>query len=109
MQKRAESRASSRDRRRHKRAHVLFNGRLISGDRSAQGVLLDVSAGGARIRLSEPLEAGSAITLRLARSLDFHVEVVWRNEQTIGLRFREKPARIAATLSGLLPRDCLAA
>src|SRR3990172_3436129 len=107
MQKRAESRASSRDRRRHKRAHVLFNGRLISGDRSAQGVLLDVPAGGARIRLSEPLEAGSAITLRLARSLDFHVEVVWRNEQTIGLRFREKPARIGESPRRGLPNQIL--
>jgi len=109
MQNTARTKAGIADRRRHKRAHVLFSGCLISGDRSAEGVLLDVSAGGARIRLSEPLEAGSAITLRLARSLDFHVEVAWRQGQTIGLRFRETPARIAATLSGLLPQDCLAA
>ncbi|TFG86512.1 MAG: PilZ domain-containing protein [Hyphomicrobiales bacterium] len=109
MQKSASIRARSGERRRHKRAHVLFNGRLISGDCSAQGVLPDVSAGGARMRLAEPFEAGSAITLRLARNLDFHVEVAWNRGQFFGLRFREAPARIAATLSGLLPQDCLAA
>ncbi len=97
------------ERRRHKRAHVLFSGRLISGNRSATGILFDVSAGGARMRLATALEAGSAITLRLANRLDFHVEVAWRQDQMYGLKFREAPAKIAATLSGLLPQDCLAA
>jgi hypothetical protein len=109
MQNNPNARARGKERRRHRRAHVLFNGRLISGDRSAEGVLLDVSASGARMRLAEPLEAGSAITLRLARNLDFHVEVAWCRGLFIGLRFRETPARIAATLSGLLPQDALAA
>ena len=109
MQNTASTKASIDDRRRYKRAHVLFNGSLVSGNHSNKGVLLDVSAGGARIRLSEPLDAGSAINLRLADFLDFPVEVAWRSGLTIGLRFREAPARIAATLSGLLPQDCLAA
>ena len=97
------------DRRQHKRTHVLFLGHLISGDRSVPGVLFDLSAGGARMRLAEPLEPDSAITLRLANRLDFHVEVAWHRDDMVGLKFREAPARIAATMAGLLPLDCLAA
>lgn len=97
------------NRRRHKRAHVLFSGSLISGDRTASGIMFDISAGGARMRLAEPMELGSAITLRLANRLDFHVEVAWQRGQMLGLKFREAPAKIAATMAGLLPLDCLAA
>ena len=100
---------SQTERRRHKRAHVLFSGQLVSGNQSATGILFDVSAGGARMRLANPLETGSAITLRLANRLDFHVEVAWHQDQMCGLKFRETAAKIAATLAGLLPEDCLAA
>jgi hypothetical protein len=109
MQNTARTKAGIDDRRRYKRAHVLFSGCLAAGSQSAKGVLLDVSAGGARIRLSEPIDTGSAIALRLAKSLDFPVEVAWHSGLTVGLRFREAPARIAVTLSGLLPQNCLAA
>lgn len=105
---RSESKAPA-ERRHHRRTHVLFSGRLISGDRSASGVLFDISAGGARMRISEPLEPRSALTLRLASRLDFHVEVAWREGNMIGLKFREAPARIAATLAGLLQQDSVAA
>jgi hypothetical protein len=97
------------DRRNHARTHVLFSGCLISGDRSARVILLDLSAGGARVCLAQPLEACSAVTLRLAEKIDFHVEVVWRQGQMIGLKFREAPAKIAATMAGLLSLDGLAA
>jgi hypothetical protein len=97
------------ERRQHKRTHVLFLGHLVSGDRSVPGVLFDISAGGARMRLAEPLKPGSAITLRIANRLDFHVEVAWSDGQMFGMKFREAPAKIAATMSGLLPLDSLAA
>jgi len=101
--------AASTDRRTHKRTHVLFSGCLVSGDRSAKGILFDISAGGARVCLAEPLDSCSAITLRLADKIDFHVEVAWRQGQMLGLKFREAPAKISATLAGLLPLDCFAA
>jgi len=109
MQNAQKNEESQVDRRQYKRTHVLFLGHLISGDRSVPGVLFDISAGGARMRIAEPLEPGSAITLRLANRLDFHVEVAWHQGDMVGLKFREAPARIAATMVGLLPQDCLAA
>lgn len=103
------SQMSQSDRRAHKRTHVLFLGHLISGDRSVPGVMFDLSASGARMRLAEPLAPGSAITLRLANRLDFHVEMAWEDGQMYGLKFRESPGKIAVTMAGLLPEDCLAA
>ncbi|MEE8189109.1 MAG: PilZ domain-containing protein [Kiloniellales bacterium] len=98
-----------RERRKHRRAHVLFPARLGSGDRAAQGMIYDLSLGGLRIKLAEPFEAGSAITLRLAGMIDFHVEAAWEQNNVLGLKFRETPERIASIFAGLLPEACLAA
>ncbi|MHA1601260.1 MAG: PilZ domain-containing protein [Alphaproteobacteria bacterium] len=109
MQNAQKSEESQTERRHHKRTHVLFLGHLISGDRSVPGVLFDISAGGARMRLAETLGLDSAITLRLANRLDFHVEIAWHQGDMVGLKFREAPTRIAATMAGILPQDCVAA
>lgn len=98
-----------RERRRHKRASILLTGRLFSGDRAVHGLLYDLSSGGARIKLSEPLNANSAITLRLAGAVDFHVEAVWEKDKVLGLKFRETPELISSIFAGLLPEDCLTA
>ena len=95
------------DRRRYKRAHVLFSGRLFSGKQGTEGLVLDLSANGARVRFHEPIAANSAMTLRLAESVDFKVEVAWQEGNSLGLRFLEVPARISSIFAGLLPEDCL--
>jgi len=96
------------DRRHYKRTHVLFSGRLFSEKRSIEGLILDLSANGARIRLHEPIAANAAMTLRLAESVDLKVEVAWQDGKSLGLKFRELPTRISSIFAGLLPEDCLA-
>ncbi len=96
------------DRRRYKRAHVLFSGRLFSGKRGIEGLVLDLSPNGARIRFHEPIAADSAMTLRLAESVDLKVEVAWQKDNSLGLQFLDQPARISSIFAGLLPEDCLA-
>ena len=96
------------DRRRYKRAHVLFSGRLFSGKRSTEGLVLDLSANGARIRFHEPIAADFAMTLRLAESVDLKVEVAWQKGNSLGLQFLDQPGRISSIFAGLLPEDCLA-
>ncbi len=97
------------DRRRYKRAHVLFSGHLFSGKRGIEGLVLDLSANGARIQFREPIAASSAMTLRLADSVDLEVEVAWQSGNNLGLRFLEVPGRISSIFAGLLPEDCLVA
>ena len=96
------------DRRRYKRAHVLFSGRLFSGKRGIEGLVLDLSANGARVQFHEPIAANSTMTLRLAESVDLEVEVAWQKGNSLGLQFLEVPARISSIFAGLLPEDCLA-
>jgi hypothetical protein len=100
---------SKTERRQHQRTHVLFSGTLVSGDQSVRGTVLDLSANGAKIRLDKPLRAPSAVTLRLARLVDFHVELVWSSGDMLGLKFREAPARIAAVFAAVLPEAAIAA
>jgi len=97
------------DRRRYKRAHVLFSGQLFSGKRSIEGLVLDLSANGARIQFREPIAVNTAMTLRLADSVDLEVEVAWQSGNNLGLRFLEVPGRISSIFAGLLPEDRLAA
>ncbi len=97
-----------RERRRHKRTHVLLSGRLLSGERATKGVVLDLSAAGARIRLAEPPILKPAATLRLARGIDLPVEVAWVKDNTLGLAFREAPAKIASLFAGVLPEAATA-
>ncbi len=99
---------SPRERRHYKRTHVLFSGRLHSGQRAIEGIVLDLSASGARLRIAEPIVTNSAMTLRLGDSVDIDVEVAWQKENNLGLRFRQVPARIASIFAGVLPEDCLA-
>jgi hypothetical protein len=86
---------------------VLFAGRLICGDRTVRGLVKDLSVNGAQVQLDHPESFRSAVTLRLAGSIDFHVEVVWDQGKCLGLKFREAPTAIAQIFAGLLPDDCL--
>ena len=104
----SDDKQSPSDRRRYKRAHVLFSGRLSSGKRGIEGLVLDLSANGARIQFHEPIAVNSAMMLRLAESVDLEVQVAWQNGNSLGLQFLELPARISSIFAGLLPEDCLA-
>lgn len=108
MGRETKANESSSERRRFKRAHVLFSGSLVSGDQAARGVLLNLSSNGAKVQLAEDFDPSSAVTLRLARSIDLHVQVVWRRGDRLGLAFREAPSTIGSMLAGILPGECLA-
>ncbi len=95
------------DRRRYKRAHVLFSGRLFSGKRGIDGLVLDLSANGARVQFHEPIAVNSAMTLRLAETVDIKVEVAWQSGNSLGLQFLAMPGQISSIFAGLLPEDCL--
>lgn len=107
MRNGSDDHTGRRERRRYKRTHVLFSGNLVSGKRAIEGLVLDLSPNGARIQFSEPIVTNSATTLRLADSVDIDVEVAWRKDNRLGLRFREMPARVASIFAGLLPEECL--
>ena len=66
------------ERRRYKRTHVLMAADLVSAQRATAGLVLDISANGAQIQFTEPLVPDSAMTLRLAETVDLGVEIAWQ-------------------------------
>jgi hypothetical protein len=98
-----------RERRRYKRTHVLMAADLVSARHATAGFVLDISANGAQIQVPEPLVPDSAMTLRLAETVDLSVEIAWRSHNRLGLRFRDLPSQISSIFAGLLPEDGLAA
>ena len=59
--------AAGADRREHRRVRTLLTGQLNQGEQVADGVVLDLSVSGAKVRLAEPSSLGAIVKLRIAR------------------------------------------
>jgi hypothetical protein len=101
------------ERRSYQRAVKMLSGCLSYGDdgRLADCVILDVSAGGARVKFDGPLgdregvDLKSGPRLRIAAAMDFPVEVAWQDGSVVGLRFLNDPYEVAGALEALLPAE----
>lgn len=92
------------ERRQSKRLPVVWSGRLSAEDNEAADcILLNVSAHGALLRLTEPLEQQDSITLNIQRFGDIIGEVVWRHKERVGFRFRMPARAVAHMFKGALP------
>ena len=87
------------------RKRVLWKARIeIAGVTHACAVV-DLSLGGARLHLAEPVESGTKVRLILDRFGAFRGEVVWQRDRGIGLRFTDDPQRIADLIGARLPLE----
>src|SRR5579883_614642 len=89
--------------RRTVRKRVLWAAKLAHGARRFDCVVVDLSLGGARIYLAQPLVRGEVVTLILDRMGTLRAEVVWQEGHSIGLRFVEEPEKIASAIGARLP------
>ena len=89
--------------RRTIRKRVLWAAKLAHGAKRYDCVVVDLSLGGARIYLAQPLGQGDLVTLALDRMGTLRAEVVWQEGHSIGLRFTDEPTRIAETIGARLP------
>ncbi|MGF1611849.1 MAG: PilZ domain-containing protein [Kiloniellales bacterium] len=93
-------------RRRHPRVALLWAGRLQSPSLGASApapetapcAILNLSNGGARLRLAEAGSCPSRIELESAHFGRLAARVVWRKGNDLGLAFLEAPKAIAALL-----------
>ena len=67
-------------------------------------VVLNLSAGGARIRLPDMSVLDDRATLSINRFGDFAGRLVWRHENEFGLEFLDPPERIVELVGDTLPR-----
>ena len=89
--------------RRTIRKRVLWAAKLAHGAKRYDCVVVDLSLGGARIYLAQPIGQGDLVTLTLDRMGALRAEVVWQEGHSIGLRFVDEPAKITQIIGARLP------
>ncbi len=100
---------SRAERRKYPRTQVLWKGSLFRPGGAVECVVLNLSANGAKLRLDDPWECPSPITLRIPRFGEFRAEVAWRKDHLIGLKFLEDPKSVARLIEDALPQGRLLA
>ena len=77
---------------------------MYSQGRTVDAIVLNLSAGGAKLRLDQPAELDDRLTVSIQRFGDFPGRVAWRNELEVGVQFLDPPERVAGILGEALPR-----
>lgn len=89
--------------RRFRRKSVILACTLETARATAQCVALDLSLGGARVRVQERLEPLDQVTLVLPKFGRFPAQVVWRNPPEAGLQFSDPPEEVAQRFGDQIP------
>ncbi len=79
--------APASDRRRHIRRSTILHGTLHIDARDIDCIILDLSVGGAKILIKEPVYSGARTTLSIDRVGAFSADVVWTSDEFCGLLF----------------------
>jgi len=87
--------SDSNERRRFSRASVLWEAAILDGDHADGCVLLNISEGGALLRVLDPFGCATSINLEIARVGKLDARVAWRGADAIGVLFNGNPKEIA--------------
>ncbi len=91
------------ERQRHPRRLVLYPGTVRCSDSVGDCEVVDLSATGAKVRLEEEFECTSPLTLSFDIG-EFEGEVVWQNEEFVGIKFNEDPSEVATAIEAYFYR-----
>jgi hypothetical protein len=89
--------------RKFPRRLVLLSGAIYIENRPIECRVLDISAGGAHIRVDEPFVHDSRFPLMIYRFGEFPSEVAWERETDLGIVFIDDPSEIEKIIGHLLP------
>src|SRR5262245_40419107 len=103
MAETAHAETAASNRRKHPRTSVLWPGQVSKPDGRADCLVFNLSAGGAKLRVTEPVQLNTDLTLRIAQFGDFCGTVVWTAKNLVGVRFSTAAAEVAARLGAALP------
>ncbi len=92
------------EQRRYRRCSVLWTACVFSGGQTMDAVVLNLCAGGARVRLKGSSEVDDRATVSIGRFGDFAGRLVWRDGNEFGLAFLDPPEHIVAKVGATLPR-----
>lgn len=92
------------EQRRFRRCSVLWSASVYSAGRTLDAVVLNLCAGGARVRLSGNAVLDDRATVSIGRFGDFAGRLAWRRGDEFGLEFLDPPNRVVAMIGETLPR-----
>lgn len=90
--------------RSHARRLVLLSGAVYVENRPIQCRVLDISAGGARIRVDQQFDHDNRLALMIYRFGEFPVEVAWEKDVDLGIMFIDDPNEIERIIGHILPK-----
>jgi PilZ domain len=94
------------ERRRFARVSVSFFGTVrLAGGGASECLIIDLSLGGAKVVLSDPLPLApaDALALEIEKFGAFRATAVWRRGVFAGIRFLEAPETLASAFGSFLP------
>ena len=98
----AEQRLASDHDRQFQRARTLLSGILFSDGARVAVLVLDLSANGARVRVKGEVPDALAFRIQVNTVGLFRALLRWRDGDTLGIRFTEKPEFVVRNLAGRL-------
>lgn len=105
MSRQTTNRLPQKERRAFWRTAVLWAGHLHVDGGSAECVVLDISANGAKLRFRDPAPGDeNTCALEVPRLGVLSCVVTWRRGNRIGLRFSEGLANIKTRMPAVLPQ-----
>ncbi|MBT7943212.1 MAG: PilZ domain-containing protein [Alphaproteobacteria bacterium] len=81
--------------RAHERKDVMFAATLLVGDNKVDCEIVNISFGGAQVRLSKALKAGEKVVLEIDPFGTYNTEVRWCRKPDIGLKFNDEQTKVA--------------
>lgn len=89
-------------RRRHRRVAVLWSGSVGSHGHKEACAILNLSAGGAKIRVGDPDACPARLSIENPRFGRLDGRVVWRRDDMVGLAFVEPAQAVEPALAAAL-------
>ena len=84
-----DSASDERERRQHVRSSVLWKAELFNGIRRAECDVLNISDGGARLRMKTAFSANGEVTIRSIHFGERKGMVIWQDKDRIGIKFND--------------------
>ena len=82
-------------RRKHSRNSVLFKAKIFFENQSIDCEIMDISAGGARVRGERQIELGLSVILNLDPFGEIPCEIAWQKGLNLGMKFQGNSEEVA--------------
>jgi len=87
--------------RQEERKEVSFATTISIGDMTKECAILDISAGGAKLKTRASGDANTPIVLNLERFGEFNGVIAWARGGNLGIKFTDDPTRLAEAVMAM--------